>query len=129
MQPLVYKKIDQIQVIELFGSNGTSVQLSVQCYNPNSSGATLKKAEGKIFVDSVYMGEFSFDSSIHIPSKKDFVLPIIIKIDNQAILQQGLLTLGKQSFWIKVIGNSTAKKAGIKFKIPIYYEGEQNIQL
>jgi len=127
VQPLVYKKIDQVEATDLW--NNSTIRLTVSCYNPNSWGATLKKAKGTIFIDSLYMGTFTFDSSIHIPTKKDFSLPISIKIDGEAALLQVLPSIGKSHFWIKVIGTCKIKKLGIGFNIPIDYEGEQNIVL
>ncbi len=127
VKPLVYKKIDQVEVTDLW--NNSTIRLTVFCYNPNSWGATLKKATGKIFIDSLCMGEFTFDSSIRIPAKKDFSLPISIKIDGQATLLQVLPSIWKSHFWIKVVGTSRIKKAGIGFNVPIYYEGDQKVML
>lgn len=127
IQSLVYKKVDGVDLGQLFSNS--IIKLNLLCYNPNRWGVTLKKADCKIFVDSVYIGQFVFDSSIHISALKDFMLPISIKVDGQQILEQGLQALGKEHIWLKLVGNSTLKKAGVRFKVPIYYEGKQKIQI
>jgi LEA14-like dessication related protein len=128
IKPLVYKKMDQFEMGNLLNGSNPILHVNIICYNPNRWGVTLKKADCKVFMDSVYMGKFMFDSAMHIPAHKDFVLPVNVKMDLQAVMNQGLQALWKQHFWIKVVGTSRLRKAGISFNVPIYYEGEQKIE-
>lgn len=129
IKPLVYKKVGQIEMGHLLNEQNPTIRVNIICYNPNHWSVTLKKADCAVFVDSAYVGKLIFDSTMHISAHKDFTLPVSIKMNLQAIINQGLQVLWKQYFWIKVVGTSRLRKAGISFNVPVYYEGEQKIEL
>ena len=73
-----YLGFDNIKVLK-WGLQETTVGLDVKFYNPNSE-LQLRRAEVDIEVNKNYLGRTVIDSTIHIPRKDTFIIPMTMKI-------------------------------------------------
>lgn len=109
------------------GFKNAVVTLDLHFYNPNKSKVRFKHASGEAWVDGQKLGNFSVDSSMTIPSRADFWLPVKLEMEMKDALRHASLLLSKEPIYLKIDGKARLGKAGIFFNYPIKYEGKQDI--
>lgn len=109
------------------GFKNAVVTLDLHFYNPNKSRVRFKHASGEAWVDGQKLGRFSVDSSMTIPSRDDFWLPVKLEMEMKDALKHAGLFLSTEPIYLKIDGTARLGKAGIYFNYPIKYEGRQEI--
>lgn len=125
---LDYLGIKNIKVISL-GFTESTVGVDVEYYNPNRYQLTMKRAEVDVYVNNNYFGKTTLDSTIHIPRRDTFYLPVVLKVDMQKTGMSVLQTLGKDEVMVKLEGTARIGRSGIFINYPIKYEGLQKVKL
>lgn len=120
------KAIENVKTPSL-GLKNAVVTLDLHFYNPNKSRVRLKQASGQAWVDGQKLGNFSVDSSITIPSRADFWLPVKLEMEMKDALRHAGLFLSQEQVYLKIDGRARLGKAGVYFNYPIKYEGKQDI--
>lgn len=118
-----YLGFDNIKVLK-WGLQETTVGLDVKFYNPNSA-LQLKKAEVDVEVNKNYLGRTVIDSTIYIPRKDTFIIPMTMKIGTVSAVSGILKSVTDSTVLVKLDGKATIGKSGIFFNYPIRYEGNQ----
>ena len=118
-----YLGFDNIKVLK-WGLQETTVGLDVKFYNPNSA-LQLRRAEVDIEVNKNYLGRTVIDSTIHIPRKDTFIIPMTMKIGTVSAVSGILKSVTDSTVLVKLDGKATVGKSGIFFNYPIRYEGNQ----
>ena len=119
-----YLGFDNIKVLK-WGLQETTVGLDVKFYNPNSA-LQLRRAEVDIEVNKNYLGRTVIDSTIHIPRKDTFIIPMTMKIGTVSAVSGILKSVTDSTVLVKLDGKATVGKSGIFFNYPIRYEGNQD---
>ena len=90
----------------------------------------MKGASVDVYVNSSFFGKTTLDSTIKIPKKDTFLLPVILKVDmnNTAMGVIQSLATGKDSVHIKLNGSAKIGRGGLFINYPIRYEGMQKIK-
>ncbi len=122
-----FKEIENVQLTK-FGLAESSITLDLRYFNNNKFRMKLKNAEGDAWLENNFLGHFTMDTMIHIPSKGDFRIPIKMKVDMAKILKNSLLTLLAKEVKIRVEGKARVGKGLIYINYPIRYEGMQNLE-
>ncbi len=120
-----FRGIENLKVTRL-GLKESTLGFDLRCYNPNKSRLKLKRAAGKAWIDGNYLGEFRIDSSLTIPAKGDFQLPVRLQVDMKETFKNPLKTLFADGVVLKIDGNARVGKSGIFINYPFRYEGKQD---
>lgn len=110
------------------GFKNAVVTLDLHFYNPNKSRLRFKHASGDAWVDGQKLGRFTIDSSMTIPSRNDFWLPVRLEMEMKDALKHAGLFLSTEQVYLKIDGMARLGKAGIFFNYPIRYEGKQELR-
>lgn len=109
------------------GFKNAIVTLDLHCYNPNKSRIRFKHASGEAWVDGQKLGKFFVDSSMTIPSKGDFWLPVKLEMELKDALRHAGTFFSQEQVFLKIDGTARLGKAGFYFNYPIRFEGKQDL--
>jgi LEA14-like dessication related protein len=121
-----YRGIESIAISKLT-LNESRVVAVVRLYNPNNFKLQMKHAEVNIFANDKFIGRCVIDSTIRIPRRDSFFMPVSVNINLKDILGNAVQLLLKGQVKINADGFVALKKTGIRFKVPIHYEEYQNL--
>ena len=110
------------------GFKNAVVTLDLHFDNPNKSRVRFRHASGEAWVDGQKLGRFTIDSSMTIPSRNDFWLPVKLEMEMKDALRHAGLFLSTDQVYLKINGTARLGKAGIFFNYPIRYEGKQELR-
>jgi LEA14-like dessication related protein len=110
------------------GSGQTTVlSANVKFYNPNPFSLQLKRAEMNISVNGKPAGYSLLDSTIFIPKRDTFFVPVSLQLDMHSIFNNALEMLLNKQVKIACDGKVKLKRDGVAFSVPFHYEGDQDI--
>src|SRR5687767_7374740 len=75
-----YLGVKNFKVVK-FGLQESTVAVDAEFYNPNKYPVTMKGGTVDVFVNSNFFGKTTLDSTLQIPKKDTFLLPVILKVD------------------------------------------------
>ncbi|MBC7949459.1 MAG: hypothetical protein H7Y42_16350 [Chitinophagaceae bacterium] len=122
-----FKAISNVQVNKISLGKST-MRFDMTYYNPNNTGATLRKADGEAWMDSTYLGPFRVDSVVNIPALAEFIVPVNLEIEMKQLLKHSLSAFLNEEPLFTIKGTAIVSKGGFSKKIPLRYEGRQNLQ-
>lgn len=122
----VFNGIENVSVGEV-GLNNSLLTLNLKYFNPNSSGGKLKNASGKAWMDGTFLGDFTVDTTVQIPAKDSFLIPVKLAVDMKKLLKNSFTALFKKEVTIRIEGEAKAGKGGFYRRFPVKYEGKQDI--
>lgn len=106
------------------GLKQTSVFMTLDYFNPNPIGLTLENADLEVYVEGRYVGRTMLDTTIRIPAKDTFSIPVKLDVD----MKNALPNLFKAGFTGEVEmalkGTARFKKAGVGVNFPVDYKGK-----
>jgi LEA14-like dessication related protein len=126
-QPMEYFGFQNLQVGAVIGGK-TDLSATVKLYNPNSFNLKLKRAEADIVVNGQHAGHSLLDTTIFIPGKDTFYIPVTLELDMRGLFSNALqMLLGKREAAIVVDGRVKVKKGMFTFNRSFHYEGKQDL--
>lgn len=123
---LEFVDIQNLSIIE-WGLSESLIGLEVRFYNPNNQSVKMKDADAKVYVNSAYLGDARMDSTLSVPQRDTFAVPLILKVSTATTLAKVLETLSDSTVMIKVDGNVKMGKGGMFINYPIKYEKNQDV--
>jgi LEA14-like dessication related protein len=116
--------------VKQFGLKESTVSLDVEYYNPNKFPVTMKRADVDVYVNNNFFGKTTLDSTIKIPKRDTFYLPVLLKVDMNTTVMQLLQAMaqGEQEVLVKMDGSARVGRGGIFINYPIKYEGMQKLK-
>jgi LEA14-like dessication related protein len=121
-----FRRLENFRLKKL-GLQQTSVGFSVTYYNPNNFGVSVKEAVAEIYVDSLYLGKFTQDSSVSVAKTSEFSIPLTGNISLQSAMKMDFQNIGDRDIHIIANGLIKVGKAGFYVTKPINYNG--NVRL
>jgi LEA14-like dessication related protein len=122
-----YYGFQNLQVGGISGGQ-TNLSATVKLYNPNPYSLQLKRAEVDIAINGKHSGHSLLDSTIFIPAKDTFYVPVALQVDLKSLFNNALqLLMGKQNATITLDGRVKIKKGMLTFNRPFHYEGRQDL--
>ena len=101
---------------------------TVKLFNPNPYSLQLKRAEVDIAINGKPAGHSLLDSTIFIPGRDTFYVPVALQVDLKSLFSNALqLLMGKQNATITLDGRVKIKKGMFTFNRPFHYEGKQDL--
>ncbi len=122
---LVFKEYKNLRA-ENIGFSDADLKVDLVYYNPNGIGLELNKVDLDLYVDGNYLGKSTQNVQVSIPARKDFTLPLSIKVDMKNLLKNGLNTLFNKAVNIRLLGSVKVGKAGIYKNVKVDYTTVQN---
>jgi LEA14-like dessication related protein len=109
--------------------NKTTLSTTLKFYNPNPYSVQLKRAEVDVKLNSIPSGHSLLDSTIFIPQKDTFYVPVSMQVDLSSILSNALSLLLNKDKLVNVTldGKVKLKRGLISFSRPFHYEGKQDM--
>jgi len=121
-----FRDVKQIELMEV-GLTQTKAGAELVFYNPNKFNVTLTSATGDVYVEDKFIGWFELTGKVYVKKKKEFVIPIVVKLDNYSILMNRQEILEKKEVMIRVKGMARVSKTGFSKEVPILYEKKQSV--
>lgn len=125
-EPPEYYGFQDLQIGAATGSQ-TTVSTVVKLYNPNSYNLELKRAEVDVSINGRHAGHSILDSSIRIPRKDTFYVPISMQVDLQAIMSNALQVLLSKEATVSLDGRVKIRKGMMTFNRHFHYDGKQDL--
>lgn len=122
-----YYGIQNLQVSQVVGSQ-TTLATTIKFYNPNPFSLQLRRAEIDVSINGKHAGHSLMDSTIFIPSKDTFYVPVAMQLDLHAILSNALQMLLEKQATISLDGRVKIKKGMLTFNRPFHYDGKQDLK-
>lgn len=110
------------------GGGQTRLSTTLKLYNPNPYDLHLKHAEVDISVNGTHAGHSVLDSTILIPRKDTFFVPVSLQIDIKSIFRNALQLLQDSHVNIALDGRVKVKKGAMTFNRPFHYEGKEDLK-
>ncbi len=123
-----YLGVQNVKLVQ-FGLKESTVAVDVAYFNPNKFPVTMKRAEVDVYVNNNYFGKTTLDSTIKIPGRDTFHLPVLLKMNMNTTVMQLIQTLrqGQQEVLVKMDGKARIGRGGFFINYPIKYEGMQKL--
>jgi len=122
-----YYGFQNLQVSGVSGGQ-TNLSATVKLYNPNPYDLQLKMAEVDIAINGKHSGHSLLDSTIFIPAKDTFYVPVALQVDLKSLFNNALqMLMGKKDATITLDGRVKIKKGMFSFNRPFHYEGRQDL--
>ena len=124
-----YLGIRNLKMIQ-FGLKESTIGVDVEYYIPNKFPVTMKSADVDVYVNNHYFGKTLLDSTITVPGRDTFSLPVLFKVNmNSSVIK--LLQAwgqGQQEVLLKMEGKARIGRGGIFINYPIKYETMQKLE-
>ena len=123
-----YYGFQDLQIIQTAGGAQPTVSTVVKLYNPNPYPLQLRRAEVDVAINGKHAGHSLLDSTIYIPKRDTFYVPVSMQVDLRSILSNALQAFLSKQATITLDGRVKIKKGMLMFNRPFHYEGRQDIQ-
>ncbi len=122
-----YYGFQNLQVSGISGGQ-TNLSATVKLFNPNPYNLQLKRAEVDIAINGKHSGHSLLDSTIYIPAKDTFYVPVAMQVDLKSLFSNAIqMLMGKKDAAITLDGRVKIKKGIMTFNRPFHYEGRQDL--
>ena len=121
-----YYGFQSLQIGAATGSQ-TTVSTVVKLYNPNPYNLELKRAEVDVSINGRHAGHSLLDSTIRIPRRDTFYVPISMQVDLGAIMSNALSALLGGQAAVSLDGRVKIRKGMLTFNRPFHYDGKQDL--
>ncbi len=122
-----YFGFQNLQVSQGTG-HSTTLAATIKFYNPNPFSLELKRAEMDVSINGKPAGHSLIDSTILIPRKDTFYVPVSVQLDLRSILSNALQLLLDQQATLSLDGKVKVKRGMMTFNRPFHYDGKQDLK-
>jgi LEA14-like dessication related protein len=121
-----YYGFQDLQIGPVSGQQ-TTLSTVLKFYNPNTFSLQLRKAELDVKLNGKPAGHSVLDSTILIPRKDTFYVPVAMQVNMQGLLGNALAVLLERKVTVTLDGRVHLKRGMISFSRPFHYEGKEDI--
>ena len=119
--------------VQKMGLSSSQVALDISCYNPNKFGMKLTGLSSDVYIDSQFIGQAKFDSTLQIPRQDTFLLPVLMDM-KMGPAASGLFKVfagytDSVNVLLRFEGKAKLRKFIFPINYPILYEGVKTIKL
>lgn len=128
-QPLApeYYGFQNLQVGKATGQS-TTLSATIKFYNPNPFSLQLKRAEMDVSLNGKHAGHSLLDSTIFIPQKDTFYVPVSMELDLRSIFSNALAVLLNKEATLSLDGKVRIKRGALTFNRPFHYDGKEDLK-
>ncbi len=128
VKALEYQDVEHFRVQQVDLQQATFVT-DLRFYNPNSYSLSLKDGDIDVYFSDRYAGKAVLDERTIVPAKDTFLLPVSFTAGLQSIFTNALDILANKEITVRLQGSIKAGKGRIFIRVPVKYEGRQQINL
>lgn len=121
-----YFGFQNLQVGPVSGGQ-TTLSTTLKFYNSNPFSLQLKRAELDVKLNGKPAGHSLLDSTIVIPRRDTFYIPVSMQVNLQGILGNALQIFLEKKVTVTLDGRVHLKRGMISFSRPFHYEGKEDI--
>jgi LEA14-like dessication related protein len=115
--------------IQNFSMNETLLRTNLAFYNPNGFNLQLKKGDVDVYLDDQLANHYAMDSTIDIPKKDTFYVPINLTVSPKLLLNSALkMLMNNNQIKVRLLGSVRVKRNGVAFTVPFDYVTMQKIE-
>ena len=98
-------------------------------YNPNTFAMELKRGDVNVFLDNKLANHYLLDSTINIPKKDTFYVPLNLQISPKLLISSAIsMLMNNNKIRVRMEGNIRVKRGALGFTVPINYEVMETIR-
>jgi LEA14-like dessication related protein len=98
-------------------------------YNPNAFNMELKRGDVNVYLDDRLANHYVLDSTINIPKKDSFFVPLNLKVSPKLLLGSALkMLMNDAQIKVRLEGSVRVRRSGVGFTVPINYEVMQSLK-
>lgn len=105
----------------------TTLSTTLKFYNPNPYNLKLLRAEMDVSLNGKHAGHSLLDTTIFIPKKDTFFVPVSLEVNLNSLLSNALAVLLEKQATISLDGRVKIKKGALTFNRPFHYDGKQDL--
>ena len=124
---LVYKDIHSFKLGQA-GMQQSALKMDIRMFNPNGYCMKLKDADVDVFINGKLLGKMEVNGSCAVPRLDTFLMPVILNVDMKNVLPNTWQLFMNSEVEIKLAGTIKAGRHGLFIKVPLDYEGKQDIR-
>ena len=107
----------------------TTVSTTIKLYNPNHFSLQLRGGEMDVYVNGKLSGHSLLDTTIFIPKKDTFYVPLNLKINPKILISSAIrMLMNDNTIKVRLEGSIRVKRGAIGFNVPVNYEVTQKMQ-
>jgi LEA14-like dessication related protein len=115
--------------IQTFSMDESLLHTQLSFYNPNPFTMELKRGDVNVYLDDKLANHYVMDSTINIPRKDTFYVPLNLKVSPRLLLGSALrMLMNDNKIKVRLEGSIRVKRGSISFNVPINYEVIQEIK-
>jgi LEA14-like dessication related protein len=115
--------------VRAFSMDETLLHTQLSFYNPNPYTMELKKGDVNVYLDDKLANHYTMDSTINIPRKDTFYVPLDLKISPKLLIGSAIrMLMNDNKIKVRLEGSVRVKRSGFSFNVPINYEVMQQLQ-
>jgi LEA14-like dessication related protein len=98
-------------------------------YNPNTFVMELKRGDVNVFLDNKLANHYVMDSTINIPKRDTFFVPLNLRISPKLLISSALsMLMNNNKIKVRMEGSIRVKRGAVSFTVPINYEVLETIR-
>lgn len=109
------------------GNSQTNVAATIKLYNPNPYDLKLLHAEVDVMLNGKPAGHSILDTTIFIPRKDTFYVPVSMQVNLQSIFANALQVFLEKQVNVSLDGRVKIRKGALTFNRPFHYDGKQDL--
>jgi LEA14-like dessication related protein len=115
--------------VQTFSMDESLLHTQLSFYNPNPFTMELKRGDVNVYLDDKLANHYVMDSTINIPRKDTFYVPLDLKVSPKFLIGSALrMLMNDNKIKVRLEGSVRVKRSGVSFNVPINYEVMQKIQ-
>lgn len=116
----VFQDVENLKLGTL-GLDKATLSANIRFDNPNRFGLQLKQIDCEVYVDSTYLGHFANTSSVNIPARQAFLLPVQGEVQTIKLMEYSRKALMQEPSAVRVEGKARVGRSGLYKTIPFIY--------
>jgi LEA14-like dessication related protein len=115
--------------VDNFSMDSALLRAQLAFYNPNTFAMELKRGDVNVFLDNKLANHYLLDSTIDIPRKDTFYVPLNLHISPKLLISSALsMLMNNNKIRVRMEGNIRVKRGALGFTVPINYEVMETIK-
>jgi len=123
------KELQYLGIQNLSMEQGTppKIALDIRLYNPNKYKLKLKNSDVEVFLNGTSVGKLRVEGQHQAPKLDTFMLPVNVDMSPGVLLQSLMPIIMSGNVQIKLTGVIKGGRHGIYIKVPVNFEGNENL--
>jgi len=115
--------------IQNFSMDSALLHTQLTFYNPNPYNMELKRGDVNVYLDDKLANHYILDSTIQIPRKDTFYVPLNLRVSPRLLLGSALsMLMNDNKIKVRLEGSIRVRRGGVSFTVPINYEVLQSLK-